>query len=69
MHCQAIPLITFFTLNTVDNTLFLLKEDHPVFLRTAGERGRKKTKADFWQSNKKPKQTACWEKQKRDQNS
>jgi hypothetical protein len=66
MHCQAIPLITFFTLNTVDNTLLLLKEDHPVFLRTAGERGRKKP---FWESNKKPKQTACWEKQKRNQSS
>jgi hypothetical protein len=37
-------LITFFTLNTVDNTLLLLKEDHPVFLKTAGERGRKKPK-------------------------
>jgi hypothetical protein len=58
MHHQAIPLITFFTLNTVDNTLLLLKEDHPVFLKTAGERGRKK-----------PKQTACWEKQKRNQSS
>jgi len=44
MHRQAIPLITFFTLNTVDNTLLLLKEDHPVFLKTAGERGRKKPK-------------------------